>query len=73
MHYFFIRYLYFRITHIKSRLRLDLLDDDINEAEFRFNSSTSTIMEIVEKLAVIKADAPKELTKDIRKEYKKGI
>ena len=47
-----------------------ILDDDINEDEFRYNSSTAAIMEIVEKLAEIKADPPKELTEDIKKEYK---
>lgn len=50
----------------------NLLDDNINEADFRFSNSTTIIMEIVEKLAEMKANAPKELTEDIKKEYKKA-
>ncbi len=47
----------------------NILDDDINEPDFHFSTSTITIMEIIEKLAEIKANAPKELTEDIKKEY----
>jgi transcriptional regulator with XRE-family HTH domain len=50
----------------------NLLDDEINEADFRFSNSTTIIMEIVEKLAEMKATAPKELTEDIKKEYQKA-
>lgn len=50
----------------------NLLDDDINEADFRLSNSTAIIMEIVEKLAEMKAYAPKELTEDIKKEYRQA-
>jgi hypothetical protein len=49
----------------------NLIDDDINEADFRFSNSTTVIMEIVEKLAEMKAFASKELTEEIKKEYQK--